>query len=37
LRILVRIFTSTDFKVYGLVAHPRTVVHLLRLLNTRGF
>jgi hypothetical protein len=36
-RILVRIFTSGDFQVYGLVAHPRTVVHLLRLLNTRGF
>lgn len=25
-----------EFKVYGLVAHPRTVVHLLRVLSARA-
>jgi hypothetical protein len=34
-RVLASLFAGGDFKVYGLAAHPRTVVHLLRLLSTR--
>jgi hypothetical protein len=33
--LLASLYTA-DFKVYGLVAHPRTVVILLRLLSSRG-
>jgi hypothetical protein len=35
-RVLTGMFVSGDLKVYGLVAHPRTVVHLLRVLSARG-
>lgn len=34
--VLASLFSGGDFKVYGLAAHPRTVVHLLRLLNARS-
>ncbi len=33
-RVIADLFATGDFKVYGLLAHPRTVVHLLRLLHT---
>jgi hypothetical protein len=36
LRLLVDLFARGDLKVYGLAAHPRTVVHLLRVLSSRG-
>jgi hypothetical protein len=35
-RHLVGLFVRGDLKVYGLAAHPRTVVFLLRILSSRG-
>jgi hypothetical protein len=35
-RLLVDLFVRGDLKVYGLFAHPRTVVLLLRVLSSRG-
>jgi hypothetical protein len=35
-RLLVDLFAREDLKVYGLVAHPRTVVYLLRVLSARA-
>jgi hypothetical protein len=32
-RILVHLFVHGDLKVYGLLAHPRTIVRLLRVLS----
>ena len=34
-RLVADLFARGDFKVYGLLAHPRTVVYLLRLLSSR--
>lgn len=34
-RLLASLFAQGEFKVYGLLAHPRTMIHLLRLLSTR--
>jgi hypothetical protein len=33
---LLAAFLAAEFKVYGLMAHPRTVVYLLRLLGRHG-
>lgn len=33
---LVGLMIQGDLKVYGLLAHPRTVFHLIRLLSTHG-
>jgi hypothetical protein len=33
---LLRLFAQGDLKVYGLVAHPRTVVFLLRIFSIHG-
>jgi hypothetical protein len=33
-RLLADLLSRSDFKVYGAVAHPRTLVHLLRLLSS---
>lgn len=33
---LAALFAKGDLKVYGLLAHPRTVFHLLRVLSTHG-
>ncbi|MFO0760095.1 MAG: hypothetical protein U0359_26670 [Byssovorax sp.] len=33
---LLRLFARGDLKVYGLVAHPRTVVFLLRIFSIHG-
>jgi hypothetical protein len=35
-RYLMSLFARGDLKVYGLVAHPRTVFHLLRVLSEHG-
>ena len=35
-RLLVGMLARGDLKVYGLLAHPRTVVHLLRVLHDGG-
>lgn len=35
-RHLARLFARGDLKVYGLAAHPRTVVFLLRILSVHG-
>ena len=34
-RLLAGMLARGDLKVYGLLAHPRTVVHLLRVLSAR--
>ncbi len=35
-RLLADLFARGDLTVYGLAAHPRTVVYLLRVLSARG-
>jgi len=35
-RALTRLFARGELKVYGLLAHPRTVVFLLRILSVHG-
>ncbi len=35
-RLLAGMLARGDLTVYGLLAHPRTVVHLLRVLSVRG-
>ena len=35
-RLLVHLFVHGDLKVYGMVAHPRTIVLLLRVLSVHG-
>jgi hypothetical protein len=35
-RLLAAMLARGDLKIYGLLAHPRTVFYLLRVLSTHG-